>query len=293
MAKGKLDKVDKAVDRAGYWYGAGRIIVDNWHYFATAFAIASAVGTAVWRYIQMMAHNIGWWVFPAFIALLVFAVFGLAVALRWAVRTVSKIDASASFDGSGQDFVVIDRRVEKSTETTHPVAVHRKMEAIEKDDVVEISPSEFDAFEYNMKLLENEYKDFSRKFVAKISTAQKNIQKTIECISSQSRALMCIDSVEREFDELNMSVAYYLAAYESFSKDHVELSVTMTFNEDDHYWVVQQFGFLAPYHVAIRDLEVFKKKSETELRSIEGKIRKIKKAYFANPNAVIAELTRG
>jgi hypothetical protein len=88
MAKHIARKIDRAVDRTGYWYGTLKLIWDHRYEVIGAVAAITTTGWRVWRYIQMIATNVGWWVYPVFFGLLLFAAIGLASTISWVARGI-------------------------------------------------------------------------------------------------------------------------------------------------------------------------------------------------------------
>lgn len=81
MAKKAIDRLDKAVDRVGYWHGAYKLLSDNWHWLMSiGFSIASAVYALIYasfEYVQMIAKNVTWWVYPITILVILLSAIGL------------------------------------------------------------------------------------------------------------------------------------------------------------------------------------------------------------------------
>jgi hypothetical protein len=80
MAGSFLNKIDKTVDRVGYWAGAWRLISENWSSIAWAVTAFGAVSVAAvwnaWRYVQMIAANVSFWFYPFFATVFAFAIIG-------------------------------------------------------------------------------------------------------------------------------------------------------------------------------------------------------------------------
>jgi hypothetical protein len=87
MAKNTaLQRLDRAVDRVGYWHDTG---LKLYVYGGALFTAISAVGGGVWfawRYIQMMAANIGWGVYAVVAAACLFSVIGIAATVIKTIR---------------------------------------------------------------------------------------------------------------------------------------------------------------------------------------------------------------
>ncbi|MGL4490879.1 MAG: hypothetical protein ACRCU5_15675 [Rhizobiaceae bacterium] len=80
MAKDVFRKIDRTVDRVGYWAGTWKLLSENWALISSIFisfgaTIFAAIWTA-WRYMQMIASNVSVWFYPFFAMLLLLAIIG-------------------------------------------------------------------------------------------------------------------------------------------------------------------------------------------------------------------------
>ena len=96
MARNWLRWIDKAVDRFGYWTDTSFKI---YFYGGWALAVLSAVGASlwfVWRYVQMIAANVGWGVYVVVFFLALFAAIGLLTSVTRVYRIITRTNNSVS-----------------------------------------------------------------------------------------------------------------------------------------------------------------------------------------------------